>query len=62
MPTKHTGACFCGAVSIEATGEPVEMGYCRAKHCRSSAQGRSTRHLRLVWKMALRFLGAPARG
>jgi uncharacterized protein YjiS (DUF1127 family) len=27
------GTCFCGAVAIEATGEPEEMGYC---HCCSS--------------------------
>jgi hypothetical protein len=31
----HLGSCFCGAVSIEATGEPVEMGYCHCADCRA---------------------------
>ena len=35
MPLTHTGACFCGAVTIEATGEPVEMGYCHCASCRA---------------------------
>ena len=34
-PTTHKGACFCGAVEIEATGAPVGMGYCHCKSCRS---------------------------
>ena len=29
------GTCFCGAVQIEVTGEPVEMGYCHCSSCRS---------------------------
>lgn len=28
------GRCFCGAVEIEATGEPAEMGYCHCSSCR----------------------------
>ena len=35
MPPTHTGACFCGAIAIEATGEPVEMGYCHCASCRA---------------------------
>lgn len=35
MTTTHTGACFCGAVEITATGEPVEMGYCHCADCRA---------------------------
>jgi hypothetical protein len=31
----HRGACFCGAVEIEAQGAPVEMGYCHCASCRS---------------------------
>ena len=31
----HTGTCFCGAVAIEATGAPEEMGYCHCSSCRS---------------------------
>jgi hypothetical protein len=32
---KHKGQCFCGAVHIEVTGEPVAMGYCHCNSCRS---------------------------
>ncbi len=35
MADTHRGACFCGAVEIEATGVPVEMGYCHCSSCRS---------------------------
>jgi predicted N-acetyltransferase YhbS len=28
-------ACFCGAVEIEVTGAPLEMGYCHCSSCRS---------------------------
>ena len=30
----YSGACPCGAVQIEATGEPLEMGYCHCAACR----------------------------
>ena len=30
----HRGACFCGAISITATGDPVAMGYCHCESCR----------------------------
>ena len=29
---KHQAACFCGAVKLEAEGDPKAMGYC---HCSS---------------------------
>lgn len=35
MSTTYRGACFCGAVEIVATGEPLEMGYCHCASCRS---------------------------
>jgi hypothetical protein len=35
MTDKYKGACFCGAVEIEATGAPLEMGYCHCHSCRS---------------------------
>ena len=35
MGDTHPGACFCGAVAIEATGAPLEMGYCHCASCRS---------------------------
>lgn len=35
----HHGACFCGAVKIEVTGEPAGMGYCHCQSCRSWSAG-----------------------
>ncbi len=34
MADTHRGTCFCGAVEIEATGAPMEMGYCHCASCR----------------------------
>ena len=31
----HKGRCFCGAVEIEVTDAPEEMGYCHCTSCRS---------------------------
>ncbi len=31
----HVGECFCGAVRLEASGEPEGMGYCHCRSCRS---------------------------
>ncbi|HXV25165.1 MAG TPA: GFA family protein [Alphaproteobacteria bacterium] len=39
MTETHRGACFCGAVEIEATGAPKEMGYCHCRSCRSYSGG-----------------------
>ncbi len=39
MTGTHRGACFCGAVAIEATGAPIEMGYCHCASCRSYSGG-----------------------
>ena len=35
MGITHKGACFCGAVQIETTGEPEGMGYCHCRSCQS---------------------------
>jgi hypothetical protein len=35
----HKGACFCGAVEIEVSGEPAGMGYCHCSSCRSWSAG-----------------------
>lgn len=35
MAATHRGRCFCGAVEIEVTGEPEEIGYCHCSSCRS---------------------------
>lgn len=39
MAETHKGSCFCGAVEIEVTGEPVGMGYCHCASCRSWSAG-----------------------
>ena len=33
------GACFCGAVQLTMTGEPVAMGYCHCESCRRWSAG-----------------------
>ena len=30
----HKGSCYCGAVEIETTGEPIDMGFCHCDGCR----------------------------
>ena len=35
----YIGQCFCGAVHLEAAGEPVAMGYCHCSSCRSWSAG-----------------------
>jgi hypothetical protein len=35
----HSGQCFCGAVQIEVTGEPLGAGYCHCASCRSWSAG-----------------------
>ena len=35
MSTNYSGACFCGAVEIEVSGQPEAMGYCHCQSCRS---------------------------
>jgi hypothetical protein len=37
--TVHKGRCFCGAVEIEARGNPEAMGYCHCSSCRSWSAG-----------------------
>ena len=39
MTIMHKGACFCGAVQIEVSGEPAGMGYCHCQSCRSWSAG-----------------------
>ena len=39
MSQTYQGACFCGAVAVEATGEPQAMGYCHCNSCRSWSAG-----------------------
>ena len=35
----YLGECFCGAVTLEADGEPEAMGYCHCRSCRSWSGG-----------------------
>jgi hypothetical protein len=35
----YQGKCFCGAVEIAVTGEPVGAGYCHCGSCRSWSAG-----------------------
>ena len=35
----YKGTCFCGAVEIAVTGEPVLMGYCHCDSCRHWSAG-----------------------
>jgi hypothetical protein len=35
----YSGACFCGAIKIETTGEPQAMGYCHCRSCRAWSGG-----------------------
>ncbi len=30
----YSGSCYCGAVTLEASGDPVDMGYCHCANCR----------------------------
>jgi hypothetical protein len=39
MAGTHRGACFCGAVEIEVSGDPLAMGYCHCSSCRSWSGG-----------------------
>ena len=37
MSQTHKGRCFCGAVEIAVTGEPIAEGFCHCSSCRSWA-------------------------
>ncbi len=37
MNETHKGSCFCGAVELTVSGEPVAAGYCHCSSCRSWA-------------------------
>jgi hypothetical protein len=50
MADTHTGSCFCGAVAIEITGVPEEMGYCHCNSCRTYSGAPLTAFT--LWKQA----------
>ena len=35
----YRGACFCGEVQFQVTGEPAGMGYCHCESCRHWSAG-----------------------
>jgi hypothetical protein len=35
----YPGACFCGEVQFQVTGEPAGMGYCHCESCRHWSAG-----------------------
>jgi hypothetical protein len=39
MSASYKGACFCGAVQIEVSGDPAAMGYCHCADCRLWSAG-----------------------
>lgn len=34
MSEAYTGGCYCGAVELEVSGPPLDMGYCHCDNCR----------------------------
>jgi hypothetical protein len=44
----YRGKCFCGAVEVAVTGEPVGMGYCHCNSCRQWSAGPVNRFS--LWK------------
>ncbi len=39
MNKTYHGTCFCGAVALTVTGDPVAMGYCHCESCRHWSAG-----------------------
>lgn len=39
MSSTYQGQCFCGAVTLEASGAPEGMGYCHCRSCQSWSGG-----------------------
>jgi hypothetical protein len=35
----YQGSCFCGAVQLTVSGEPIAMGYCHCDSCRHWSAG-----------------------
>lgn len=36
---EYAGTCFCGAVQVKVSGDPVAMGYCHCESCRGWSAG-----------------------
>jgi len=37
--SSYSGSCYCGAVQLTVSGEPVAMGYCHCDSCRHWSAG-----------------------
>ena len=48
MNASYKGTCFCGAVRVEVSGEPLAMAYCHCQSCRSWSG--SPVHASTMWK------------
>jgi hypothetical protein len=48
MSQIYKGSCFCGAVELTVTGEPVAAGFCHCSSCRSWSA--SPVHAFSLWK------------
>ena len=48
MTKNQKGHCFCGAIEIEVTGPPIEMGYCHCDSCRAYSGNPVSAYL--LWK------------
>ena len=56
MATTYSGACFCGAVQFEVTGEPMLQGFCHCNDCRGWSGGPVTSYA--LWQSGdVRFTG-----
>lgn len=56
MSGVQRGTCFCGAVEIEATGTPLEMGYCHCQSCRLHSGGPLSSYI--LWRSeSIRVVG-----
>lgn len=36
---RYNGSCFCGAVQLTVSGDPIAMGYCHCESCRHWSAG-----------------------
>jgi len=44
----YSGKCFCGAVELSVSGDPVAMGFCHCTSCRTWAA--APVHAFIMWK------------
>uniref|UniRef100_A0A6U3EMQ1 CENP-V/GFA domain-containing protein n=1 Tax=Lotharella globosa TaxID=91324 RepID=A0A6U3EMQ1_9EUKA len=57
MVRTYRGTCACGAVSMEAIGEPLDVLSCYCSTCRRMLGGASRHDTMLFWSPALKVTG-----